>query len=160
VPKAWVLMPVLFLVSLKSLAIEPILDQQATLYFNMSFDAGYKKTLVSNYGLRFDRGLIQSDSVMTISQLIAKPAIFDLQLNKYGIKAIELNGINYTDDNYIYNATEADTEVVTENTKETIDEPKKKTKGLTHYINKAPTGVLIGIIIGVVALVDSTSSGK
>ena len=159
-PKAWVLMPILFLVSLKSLAIEPILDQQATLYFNMSFDAGYKKTLVSNYGLRFDRGLIQSDSVMTISQLIAKPAIFDLQLNKYGIKAIELNGINYTDDNYIYNATEADTEVVTENTKETIDEPKKKTKGLTHYINKAPTGVLIGIIIGVVALVDSTSSGK
>ena len=153
-------MPVLFLVSLKSLAIEPILDQQATLYFNMSFDAGYKKTLVSNYGLRFDRGLIQSDSVMTISQLIAKPAIFDLQLNKYGIKAIELNGINYTDDNYIYNATEADTEVVTENTKETIDEPKKKTKGLTHYINKDPTGVLIGIIIGVVALVDSTSSGK
>ena len=159
-PKAWVLMPILFLVSLKSLAIEPILDQQATLYFNMSFDAGYKKTLVSNYGLRFDRGLIQPDSVMTINQLTTKSAIFDLQLNKYGIKAIELNGINYIDDNYIYNATEADTEVVTENAEETVDEPKKKTKGLTHYINKAPTGVLIGIIIGVVALVDSTSSSK
>ena len=42
--------------------------------------------------------------------------------------------------------------------KETEGKPEKKTKSIGEYIDKAPTGVLIGIIIAAVAIADSTSS--
>ena len=140
--------------TLKSYAIEPILDQQAMAYFNVSFDIGYKKKSTHEFGLRIDRGIIQPGEIMTISQLMPRPAVFNLGFNKLGIKTIELNGVDFTDEYYVYHGAETETETETEG------EPKKKTKSIAKYIDKAPTGVLIGIVILGVALVDSTSSSK
>ena len=154
--KAWSLVLVLSMFSLKSYAIDLISDQQVTLYYSLSFDAGYDKTSKSNYGLRFDRDMIQLGDGIKISQLRSKSAILNLKVNEYGIKALELNGVNYAWDEYAYHANEAETDTNSENE----DEQKKKSKPLTHYINKAPTGVLIGVAIGVIALVDSLSSSK
>ena len=154
--KAWPLALILSMISLKSYAIDPILDQQVTLYYGVSFDAGYNKSSKSNYGLRFDRGMIHPGDGIKISELTSKSAILNLRLNEHGIKAIELNGVNYALDDYVYHANEAETDTNSEN----VDEQEKKSKPLTHYINKAPTGVLIGVAIGVIALVDSLSSSK
>jgi len=132
----------------KSFAIEPILDQQAMVYFNVSFDTGYKKKLTHDFGLRFDRGVIQPGEIMTIDQLMPRTPVFDLGINKFGVKTFELNGIDFTDKYYVYHATEA----------EATEEPKKKTKSIGKYIDKAPTGVLIGVVILTIALADSTSS--
>ena len=136
----------------KSFAIEPILDQQAMVYFNVSFDTGYKKKLTHDFGLRFDRGVIQPGEIMTIDQLMPRTPVFDLGINKFGVKTFELNGIDFTDKYYVYHATEAEAEA------EATEEPKKKTKSIGKYIDKAPTGVLIGVVILTIALADSTSS--
>ncbi len=138
----------------KSFAIEPILDQQAMVYFNVSFDTGYKKKLTHDFGLRFDRGVIQPGEIMTIDQLMPRTPVFDLGINKFGVKTFELNGIDFTDKYYVYHATEAEAEAEAEAT----EEPKKKTKSIGKYIDKAPTGVLIGVVILTIALADSTSS--
>lgn len=150
--------------AVKSFAVEPVLDQQAMLYFNVSFDTGYKKKVAHDFGLRFDRGVIQPGEIMTIDQLTHRKPVFDLGINKLGIKTLVLNGIDFTDKYYVYHATEEEAEETeTETTdmpNETTDVPKKKTKSFGKYIDQAPTGVLIGIVILTVALVDSTSSSK
>ena len=140
--------------TLKSFAIEPILDQQAMVYFNVSFDTGYKKKLAHDFGLRLDRGVIQPGEIMTINQLMPRTPVFNLGINKYGIKTFKLNGIDFTDKYYVHHATETETETETE----TTDEPKKKTQSIGKYIDKAPTGVLIGIVILTVALADGIHS--
>ncbi len=142
--------------ALKSFAIEPILDQQAMVYFNVSFDAGYKNKSVHDFGLRFDRGVIQPGETMTIDQLMPKTPVFNLGINKYGIKTFDINGINITENHEVFHAAEAEEEE--EEEAETKDNANKKTKSIGKYIDKAPTGVLIGIVILTVALADSTSS--
>ena len=154
--RAFLFIFLLAILAVKSFAIEPVLDQQAMLYFNVSFDAGYKKKVAHNFGLRFDRGVIQPGEVMTIEQLMPRTPVFNLDINKFGIKTLELNGIDFTDKYYVYHASEAETEEVEPAT----DESKKKTKSIGKYIDAAPAGVLIGIVILTVALVDSTSSSK
>ena len=86
-PKAILLIFLLATFTTKALAIEPILDQQAMIYLNVSFDAGHKKTSTYKYGFRFDRGLIKPGEAIEMSQLFTRPAVFNLGLNKYGIKA-------------------------------------------------------------------------
>ena len=153
-PKAILLIFLLAAFTTKAFAIEPILDQQAMIYFNVSFDEGHKKTSTYKYGFRFDRGLIKPGEAMEMSQLFTRPAVFNLGLNKYGIKAFELNGVNLTEEHYVYHAAEGENGTVSE----TTEENKKQTKSIGKYIDEAPTGVLIGVIIAVVALADSTSS--
>jgi hypothetical protein len=109
-----------------------------------------------DFGLRFDRGLVQPGESMVMNQLISKLAVLNLKLNKFGVKAFELNGIDFTDEYYVYHAAESDSEIAAE----TTEEPKEKTKSIGKYIDKAPTGVLIGIIIVGIALADSTSSSN
>ena len=150
--RAFLFVFLLTVFTLKSFAIEPILDQQATAYFNISFDAGYKKKSTHEFGLRIDRGLIKPGEIMTISQLNPRPAVFNFGFNGRGLKNFELNGADLTDEYYVYHGAETETETETEG------EPEKKTKLIGEYIDKAPTGVLIGIIIAAVALADSTSS--
>ena len=152
-PKVRFLFVFLLITTSKSFAIEPTLDQQAMVYFNMSFDAGHTKMSTYDFGLRFDRGLVQPGEMMVMNQLISKPAAFNLKLNKYGVKALELNGVDFAEEYYVYHGAETDPEVAAD-----TDKPKKKTKSLGEYIDKAPAGVLIGIVIATVALVDSTSS--
>ena len=146
--RAFLFVFLLTVFTLKSFAIEPILDQQATAYFNISFDVGYKKKSTHEFGLRIDRGLIKPGEIMTISQLNPRSAVFNFGFNSRGLKTFELNGADLTDEYYVYHGAETETE----------GKPEKKTKSIGEYIDKAPTGVLIGIIIAAVALADSTSS--
>ena len=148
--RAFLFVFLLTVFTLKSFAIEPILDQQATVYFNISFDVGYKKKSTHEFGLRLDRGLIEPGEIMTISQLNPRPAVFNFGFNGRGLKTFEINGADLTDEYYVYHGAETETE----------GEPEKKTKSIGEYIDKAPTGVLIGIIIAAVALVDSTTSSS
>jgi len=145
----------LILVSINSQAIEPVLDQQGTFYFNLSFDAGQSTKTEHDFGFRFDRSLVQPGENMTMSQLTASPAVFNLKLNNRGLKAFELNGIDYyTDKYYVYrgaeggdaksDAAETGDEAEAQPVPETTETQKKKID--------IPLGVVIGVLIGAVAL--------
>ena len=151
-PKAILLIFLLAAFTTKAFAIETILDQKAMIYLNVSFDVGHKKTSTYKYGFRFDRGLIKPGEAMEMSQLFTRPAVFNFGFNGRGLKTFELNGADLTDEYYVYHGAETETE--------TEGKPEKKTKSIGEYIDKAPTGVLIGIIIAAVALVDSTTSSS
>ena len=104
--RAFLFVFLLTVFTLKSFAIEPILDQQATAYFNISFDVGYKKKSTHEFGLRIDRGLIKPGEIMTISQLNPRPAVFNFGFNSRGLKTFELNGADLTDEYYVYYGAE------------------------------------------------------
>ena len=144
----------LILVSINSHAVEPVLDQQATFYFNLSFDAGRTTKTEHDFGFRFDRSLVQPGENMTMSQLAAKPAVFNLKLNNNGLKAFELNGIDYTDEYYVYRGAEGgDAKTKTAETGEEVEtQPVSEPSELSKKIGKIPAGVYIGFVIGVGAL--------
>jgi hypothetical protein len=124
----------LMIMSINSYAFEPVLDQQGMLYFNMSFDAGTSTKTEHDFGFRLDRTLMQPGESMTINQLADKPAVFNLKYNENGLKAFELNGVDYSEEVYV---ARADGE-------EAATQPKKKLN--------IPLGVIGGILIGTVAI--------
>lgn len=126
----------LMLVSINSYAVEPVLDQQGMFYFNMSFDAGTSTKTEHDFGFRLDRTLTQSGETMTVSQLADKPAVFNLKLNNNGLKAFELNGIDYSTEYYVARAEGEETGAEAQ--------PKKALD--------VPVGVIIGVLIGTVAV--------
>ena len=51
--------------SLNAYAVEPVLDQQGMIYFNLSFDAGHTTKTEHNFGFRFDRAMVEPGENMT-----------------------------------------------------------------------------------------------
>ena len=134
--KVFLLFLSLIIVSINSHAVEPVLDQQGIFYFNMTFDAGQSTKTEHDFGFRLDRVLMQPGETMTMNQLADKPAVFNLKLNDNGLKAFELNGVDYSTEYYVARAEGEEVEA----------QPKKALD--------IPVGVIIGVLIGTVAVVS------
>jgi hypothetical protein len=134
----WAMSKLLFLtfilVSINSYAVEPVLDQQGMFYFNMTFDAGHSTKTEHDFGFRLDRTLMQPGDSLSMNQLAAQPAVFNLKLNNNGLKAFELNGVDYSTEYYVSRAEGDEAEA-----------PPKKAVDV-------PVGVIIGVLIGAVAV--------
>ena len=138
-------------------AVEPVLDHQGMIYFNVSFDAGHSSKTEHDFGFRFDRALVKPGENLTMNQLVNKPAVFNLKYNSNGLKAFELNGIDYSYIDYVNRgaeggaktgAEEAAEEVVAEAEpapeETTVEQPKREIK--------IPLGVIIGTGIALIAI--------
>ena len=142
----------LFLVSMNAQAYEPVLDHQGMLYFNLAFDVGQSKKVDHDFGFRFDRSFVQPRETMTMNQLNAKPAVFDLKLNNKGLKALNVHGIDYSyeeNDSYVYHGAEGgDTkssgDAESQPVPEAAVEPSRKID--------IPLGVISGVLIGTLAI--------
>ena len=132
--------------SFNSYAVEPVLDHQGMVYFNLSFDAGHSTKTEHDFGFRFDRSMVRPGENMTMNQLADKPAVFNMKYNSNGLKAFELNGVDYSYIDYVHRgaeggSTEAEAQPVPE---EIVEQPKRKID--------IPLGVIIGVGIGLVAI--------
>ncbi len=134
--------------SFNSYAVEPVLDHQGMIYFNLSFDAGHSTKTEHDFGFRFDRAMVKPGENMGMDQLVDKPAVFNMKYNSNGLKAFELNGVDYSYVDYALNEAEGDAgdtaaeaETIPE---ETVEQPKRKID--------IPVGVIIGVLIGTVAI--------
>lgn len=156
--KAILFFSFLFL-SFNAAAVEPVLEQQGMFYFNMTFDVGHSTKTEHDFGFRFDRAMVKPGENLTMNQLIDRPAVFNLKYNKNGLKAFELNGVDYSYIDYAHYEAEADETAKTETAattseeteaqpvpEETVEQPKRK----IHI----PLGVMIGVGIGIIALSD------
>ncbi len=145
---------VLLMVSMSAQAYEPVLDHQGMLYFNLTFDVGQSKKVEHDFGFRFDRSLVQPREAITMNQLNAKPAVFNLKLNKKGLKAFNVHGIDYSyavNDKYVYHAaeggeTKSSEEAEAQPIPEATEEPRRKIA--------IPLGVVIGVLIGTMAAIQ------
>tara|TARA_R110000782_G_scaffold13730_5_gene40292 strand:+ start:1222 stop:1641 length:420 start_codon:yes stop_codon:yes gene_type:complete len=135
-------------------AYEPVLDHQGMLYFNLTFDAGQSKKMDHNFGFRFDRSFVQPRESVSLDQLNAKPAVFNLQLNNKGLKAFNIHGIDYSydvNDKYVYHGAEGgDTkssgEAESQPIPEASEEPRREIA--------IPLGVVVGVLIGTLAVIQ------
>lgn len=148
----------LVLFSFNVFAIEPVMEHQGMFYIDLSFDAGYPLKTDHDLGFRFDRGLVEPGQTMSIGQLAAQPAVFNLKLNQNGIKAFELHGIDYSYEEYVYSGAEggdagtgaANTTNAETGRTETTAEAERQTKTKIEI----PLGVVIGVLIGATALAN------
>ncbi len=129
----WLFLSLIF-ISINSYAVEPVLDQQGMFYFSMTFDAGQPTKTEHDFGFRLDRSLVQPGETMTMQQLADKPAVFNLKMNNNGLKAFELNGVDYSTEYYVSRAEGEEVEA----------QPKKAVD--------IPVGVIVGVLIGTVAI--------
>ncbi|GJM05135.1 MAG: hypothetical protein DHS20C09_11260 [marine bacterium B5-7] len=144
----------LLMVSMSAQAYEPVLDHQGMLYFNLTFDAGQSKKIDHDFGFRFDRSIVQPRESISLDQLNAKPAVFNLKLNNKGLKAFNVHGIDYSydvNDKYVYHGaeggdTKSNGEAESQPIPEAAEEPRRKIA--------IPLGVIIGALIGTLAVVQ------
>ena len=136
---------------MSSFAYEPELDQQGMLYFNLSFDAGHSTKMDHNFGFRFDRTYTSFDQVITMNQLNSKPAVFDLKLNSNGLKAFMVNGTDYSYYENVYHGAEGGAKTGTSTNGEVEAQPIPEQTEPGKKID-IPVGVIIGILIGAMAL--------
>ena len=152
--KVYGLFLALFMVSMSAQAYEPVLDHQGMLYFNLTFDVGQSKKVDHDFGFRFDRSFVQPRESITMNQLNAKPAVFNLNLNNDGLKAFKVHGIDYSydvNDRYVYHGAEGGNtktggEAEVQPIPEATEEPRRKIA--------IPLGVIIGVMIGTLAVVQ------
>ena len=127
-------------------AYEPILDHQAMLYFNITFDVSQPKKLDNDFGIRFDRSFVEPRKTIMMNQLDDKPAILNLKLSNKGLKAFNINGNDYSyhvNDKYVYHGAEGG-QAVSQPIPEAEEEPRRKIA--------IPFGVLVGLLIGATAM--------
>jgi hypothetical protein len=144
----------LFMVSMSAQAYEPVLDHQGMLYFNLTFDVGQSKKVDHDFGFRFDRSFVQPRESISMYQLKAKPAVFNLKLNNKGLKEFNVHGIDYSYDvidKYVYHGAEGGDaksggEAESQPIPEATEEPRRKIA--------IPLGVVIGVLIGGMAVLQ------
>lgn len=154
--KIYSLLFTLLLLPIDSYAVEPVLDQQGMFYFNMTFDAGQTTKMEHDFGFRFDRGMVEPGENMSMSQLSNKPAVFNLKYNNKGLKAFELNGIDYSTIEYVARGAEGGAEDGAKTTgEETEAQPIPEAEEQPKRKLDIPLGVLIGVLIGAVAIANN-----
>lgn len=127
-------------------AYEPILDHQAMLYFNLTFDVSQPKKLDNNFGFRFDKTFTEPRETIMMNQLHDKPAILNLKLSNKGLKSFNIYGSDYSyyvNDEYVYHGAEGG-EAVSQPIPEATEEPRRKIA--------IPFGVIVGLLIGATAM--------
>lgn len=150
-PKICLIFLSLFLVTVNAQAFEPVMDHQGMLYFNLSFDVDQTKKSEHEFGFRFDRSFVDPRETISMNQLNAKPAVFNLKMNNNGLKALNIHGVDYSYDTGVYHGAEGgDTksqgEVESQPIPEASQEPKRDIK--------IPLGVIVGVLIGTLAVVQ------
>ena len=138
-----------FIFSTQTFAFEPELDQQGMIYFDLSFDASLIKKTQHQFGFRMDRTLRSPVKTITMSQLNAMPAVFNIAYDSNGLKSLKINGINYAYQETVVRGAESGGEG--ETAVETEPEPVVEAEAPKKKIN-IPFGVVIGVLIGTFAI--------
>ena len=148
----------LLLFSTHGLAFEPEFQQQGMFYFHVSFDAGQSTKAKHHFGFRLDQGLVKPGETMTLTSLVNKPAAFDIQYDSTGLQAFKVHGVDYTEEVLIARGAEAGAEESPDEVAETEPAPEPVVTEATPVkkIN-IPLGVIIGGLIGLVAIAGSGS---
>ena len=162
------------LATFNALAVEPVVEPHAMVYYQVSFGGGKTQDRHSAFGFRMDRASFSPGGMIEYQQLVKQPAMFDFRLGKQGIEGVYISGIDYLQQYRIYRAgeeeagaePEAETDVMVEGKpeEEQTGKPRKAPKIIRDIGNTieagmetAPTGVLIGLALGAALLIGAGS---
>ncbi len=147
-------------------AVEPIEEQQALLYYQISFGAEKMVNNTHKFGFRVDRVTIDrttglySDSV-SFNDLMKRPASLDFQMDHEGITAFKMHGYDYLP-GLISKADEDGGEGVGEDGNASEPEAGDSEKSdeekyvkFSDVMNQTSFGILIGGVIAVLAITGS-----
>jgi len=154
----------LLCISSNILAVEPVIDQQVMLYYQIPFGGNNHQANKHNFGLRFDQTSHMPGDITDFSDVMKKPAMFDLQMGHKQALAFKVNGVDYTEKFSTQHAAEAessDTEVetvteengggeeeaVAEGEDEAVEEKKEEKTTVQKTIDELPFGVILGVIV-------------
>ncbi len=154
----------------RELRVEP----HAMLYFHIPFDGGATVAEKENsFGFRVDSVAYSPDRHIDYTRLMQRPAVMEFSLNRHGVQAFHVSGVDYLERYRIYRANgeagseeASNTEAGNDNgeaadDEEDLPQPPKVMRDvgntLSFLMESAPTGVLIGAAIGIGLLVGSAS---
>ncbi len=163
------------------MAVEPVMEQQIMVYYQIPFGGSDQHANKHKFGLRLDRTSHGPYETVQLGNLMKKPAMFDFQMRHAEDYTFKIHGVDYTkkllaqradaeegDEVSAETATdiEADMEAEAEAGAETAvadeevsdeapEETEKEKTDIQKAIGGAPVGVFIGVILLGVLLVGA-----
>ena len=147
-------------------AVEPIIEQQLMLYYQIPLGGNNQHSSKHKFGLRLDQTLHSPRQVTEFSSVMKKPAMLDLQMQHKEPLAFKIHGVDYTERLYTHHAdaaenAAADTQNIPEETGaeataategEVAEEATEEKTIVQKTLDEMPTGVIIGVILGIAIL--------
>ena len=154
----------LILAPVQGMAMEPINEAHAMIYYKIPFSAAKTQENRPSFGFRMDHTSYQRGGMIEYKELMNKTAAFDFRMGNEGVQGVYFSGVDYLQKYRLHRAAEdegSDMESGMEEAEE--KEPGTLTKIGTDVGNTVediiavvPLGFLIG---GAIALVLVTGAG-
>jgi len=123
------------------MAVEPVTDQQVMLYYSIPLGGNNPQNKEHKFGLRFDQTTHAPREITEFSNLMKKPATFDLQTGHKNAYTLKIHGVDYTEKLAVYRAdAEGKVETDVKTGTDTEAPPVAKT-GTEAADTEAATGV-------------------
>ena len=86
------------------MAVEPVTDPQVMLYYSIPLGGNNPQNKEHKFGLRFDQTTHAPREITEFSNLMKKPATFDLQTGHKNAYTLKIHGVDYTEKLVVYRA--------------------------------------------------------
>ncbi len=154
----------LVLAPVQSMAVEPINETHAMIYYKIPFSGAKKPENRPSFGFRMDHTSYQRGEMIEYKDLMNKTAAFDFRMGSEGVQGVYVSGVDFLQRYRLHRQAEGDAGEMEESMEKAEDkEPGTLTKVGTDIGNTiedfaavVPLGFMIG---GAIALVLVTGVG-
>jgi hypothetical protein len=155
------LLPILCIVLLlpvKSIALEPVNEAHAMIYYQVPFSANKSEQKKHSFGFRMDHTSYNPGEMIQYSKMVKKTAAFDFKMGHEGVQGMYVSGVDYLQLYRLRKAAEDEGgEEVVDADSESKSNPVTEVAGnigetIDEIMDIVPLGFLIGGAIGVVLM--------
>ncbi len=145
------------LVPVNSLALEPVSEAHAMIYYQVPFSAGKQEQKKHSFGFRMDHTSYNHGEMIEYQKIMNKKAAFDFKMGHDGVQGMYVSGVDYLKLYRLKKAAEDEGE------EESVDAETNKANPVSEVASgigdtieeltaRIPLGFMIGGIIGIVLI--------
>lgn len=156
------------LAPVQSMALEPVNESHAMIYYKIPFSASKKPENKPSFGFRMDHTSYERGGMIEYKDLMERTAAFDFRMGHDGLQGVYVSGVDYLQRFRLQRAAEDDAEMDVDIEDDGMEESKKDEPGalaktgtdiantVEDFISVVPLGFMIG---GVIAIVLVSGAG-
>ena len=155
---------VILLVPVQGMALEPVSEAHAMIYYQIPFSASKSEQKKHSFGFRMDHTSYKPGNMISYQQMMKKTAAFDFKMGHEGVQGMYVSGVDYLQLYRLRRAAEDEggdemADAGDEPTQEEAKKPNPVTKvvgdiggTIDEVMEIIPLGFLIGGAVGVVLI--------
>jgi hypothetical protein len=153
----------IILVPVKSIALEPVSEAHAMIYYQIPFSASKKVEKKHSFGFRMDHTSYEPGEMIEYQKLMTKTAAFDFKMGWEGVQGMYVSGVDYLQLYRLNRAAEdegEDAEVESDDSDKSPGIAAKVGSDIANTVDELIEIVPLGFAIGgIIAIVLVTGAG-